>query len=163
MEVMQEALRREEASSRAMQEEQSGRLRQQESMSVARLEAEAKRSEQLTRDLEEARTRTNSAEERIKGLDEELRDLRDQLQVARLPSPETEADLRTLRSRVATLEAAEMKSTLRAKTIDSRYRVGDLVRCSIVLLQDRVSNHPAAERRGKDIRAYSDSDIASHS
>ncbi|TFK91494.1 hypothetical protein K466DRAFT_643900 [Polyporus arcularius HHB13444] len=126
MEVMQEALRREEASSRAMQEEQSGRLRQQESMSVARLEAEAKRSEQLTRDLEEARTRTNSAEERIKGLDEELRDLRDQLQVARLPSPETEADLRTLRSRVATLEAAEMKSTLRAKTIDSRYRVGDL-------------------------------------
>ncbi|RDX55571.1 hypothetical protein OH76DRAFT_1452530 [Lentinus brumalis] len=126
MEVMQEALRREEASSRAMQEEQSGRLRQQESMSVARLEAEAKRSAQLTRDLEEARSRTNSAEERIKGLDEELRDLRDQLQVARLPSPETEADLRTLRSRVATLEAAEMKSTLRAKTIDSRYRVGDL-------------------------------------
>ncbi|KAI0719599.1 hypothetical protein C8T65DRAFT_716396 [Cerioporus squamosus] len=126
MEVMQEALRREEASSRAMQEEQSDRLRQQESMSAARLEAEVKRSEQLVRDCEEARTRFSSSEERIKGLEEELRQLRDQLQVARLPSPETEAELRSLRTRVATLEAAEMKSTLRAKTIDARYRVGDL-------------------------------------
>ncbi|RPD81149.1 hypothetical protein L226DRAFT_542362 [Lentinus tigrinus ALCF2SS1-7] len=126
MDVMQEALRREEASARAIQNEHADRLRQQESMSNARLEAEAQRSEQLARDLEQARARSNSAEKRIEGLEDDLRDLRDQLRVALLPSPETETELRTLRGRVAALEAAEMKSTLRAKTIDARYRVGDL-------------------------------------
>lgn len=161
MNAMQETLRRQEASARALQEEHSDRLKQQETMAAARLEAEAQRSGQLVRDLEEARTRFQCAEECIKRQEEELRDLRDQLQVARLPSPETDAELRTLRTRVTTLEAAEMKSTLRAKTIDARYRVGDLVRCDTLSRCHCVTHH-IQERRGEGLCEYLDPHVTSH-
>ena len=128
MEVMDVALKRQEASLLTIQEEHADRLKQQESAFASRLETEEKRLQQLVEDLGEARSRTTSAEERGLSLDNEIRVLREQLHKARLPSPETEAELRTLRSRVVTLEAAEMKSILRAKTLDTRYRAGDLVR-----------------------------------
>ena len=64
-------------------------------------------------------------------------------------SPETEAELRTLRSQIATLESEQLRSTLRAKTIDSRYRSGDLVcatspcqtPCSLVAARTRKRSH----------------------
>ncbi|KAI0723262.1 hypothetical protein C8Q76DRAFT_646575 [Earliella scabrosa] len=126
MEMMQEGLKRQEASTMAMQEEHKDRLKQQDSSFAARLESEEQRFKQLAADLEDARAQSNSLHDRNKVLEDDIRDLRKQLQIAQLPSPETETELRTLRTRVAALEAAEMKSTLRAKTIDARYRIGDL-------------------------------------
>ncbi|KAI0750729.1 hypothetical protein C8Q80DRAFT_1153650 [Daedaleopsis nitida] len=126
MEVLNESIKRQEASTLSVQEEYKDRLKQQDLTSAARLEAEEKRLKQLTDDLDDARARYKSLEDRNKGLEDDIRDLRSQLQVAQLPSPEMEAELRTLRSRITTLEAVEMKSTLRAKTIDARYRIGDL-------------------------------------
>ncbi len=128
LDLVKEALKRQEASALVMQEEHRDRLNQQESTFNARLQSEQERSMRLSDDIERSRVRLSSSEERNKVFEDEIQDLRQQLQAAHLPSPEMEAQLRALRSRVTTLEAAEMKSTLRAKTIDARYRIGDLVR-----------------------------------
>ncbi|TBU32816.1 hypothetical protein BD311DRAFT_736552 [Dichomitus squalens] len=126
MDVMDVALKRQEASLSAIQEEHADRLKQQESTFASRLEMEEKRLQQLAEDLREARSRATSAEDRKLSLDNQIRALREQLHQVQLPCPETETELRRLRSLVATLEAAEMKNILRAKTLDARYRVGDL-------------------------------------
>ncbi|KAI1795189.1 hypothetical protein LXA43DRAFT_882234 [Ganoderma leucocontextum] len=126
MDVLDAALKRQEASMLVMQEEHADRLKQQGLAFSARLEIEDKRLAQLNDDLKEARSRFAVAEDLNKSLEDEIRGLREQLHQARLPSPDTEAELRRLRTRISTLEAAEVETIVRAKTLDGRYRVGDL-------------------------------------
>ncbi|PIL37108.1 hypothetical protein GSI_00800 [Ganoderma sinense ZZ0214-1] len=126
MDVLNASLKRQEASTLAMQEEHANRLKQQELAFAARLEIEDKRLVQLTNDLKDARSRIALADDRNQSLEVEIQGLREQLNQARLPSPESEAELGRLRTRISTLENAEMESIVRAKTLDARYRVGDL-------------------------------------
>ncbi len=131
MDVQDAALKRQEACMLIMQEDHIERLKQQELGHAARLEIEDKRLVQLTDDLKEARFRFALAEGRNKSLEDEIQGLREQLNQACLPSPETEAELRGLRTRILTLETAGMENIVRAKTLDARYRVGDLVSFSL--------------------------------
>ncbi|KAM5540465.1 hypothetical protein V8D89_005923 [Ganoderma adspersum] len=126
LDLLDAALKRQEASMRAMHGEHADRLKQQELAFAARLEVEDTRLVQLTDDLKEARSRFTLAEDRNGSLEDEIQKLREQLNQARLPSPDTETELRRLRIRISTLETAEMESIVRAKTLDARYRVGDL-------------------------------------
>lgn len=130
LDLLDAALKRQEASMRTMHGEHTDRLKQQELAFAARLQIEDTRFVQLTDDLKEARSRFALAETRNGSLEDEIQKLREQLNQARLPSPDTEAELRRLRVRISTLEATEMESIVRAKTLDARYRVGDLVRNS---------------------------------
>lgn len=125
--VLDAALKRQEASTAVMQEEYVDRLKQQELAFAAQLETQELCLAQLTDDLKEARSRFALAEDRNRTLEDEIQGLRGELHQARLPSPDTEAELQRLRIRTSTLEASEMASIVRAKTLDARYRVGDLV------------------------------------
>ncbi|KAI0650768.1 hypothetical protein C8Q79DRAFT_945109 [Trametes meyenii] len=126
IDVMDAALERQEQATRSLQQEHTDRLKEIGEAHATRLEQEEKHIRQLIDDLTDSRARTSSSESNVSRLEEELRDLRVQLKEAQLPPPQLEADLRTLRSRVTSLEASELKSALRAKTIESRYRTGDL-------------------------------------
>ncbi|KAI0638145.1 hypothetical protein C8Q77DRAFT_1048544 [Trametes polyzona] len=126
IDVMSTALERHEKTLQMVHEEHVDRLKELNAVHTDRLLQEEKRVKELAGDLADAKTRIASSEVHVSRLEDGISDLRRQLEEARLPSPETEAELRTLRSQVATLEAADMRNTVRAKTIESRYRTGDL-------------------------------------
>ncbi|EIW62000.1 uncharacterized protein TRAVEDRAFT_44832 [Trametes versicolor FP-101664 SS1] len=126
IDVMNAALKRHERTLQVMQEEHADRLKEQSASHVERLHQEEKHLQQLVDNLADSRARIESSEGNVRRLEGEIVGLRLELKEAQLPSPETEAELRTLRSRVSTLEGAEMMNTVRAKTIESRYRTGDL-------------------------------------
>ena len=145
MNEMSASIQRQDAAFALMKDEYNDRLNQQ----AEALKYGQDCLKQLTDDRNEAQARCTAAENQIKSLEDESRDLRVQLQAAHLPSPETEAELRTLRSQIATLESEQLRSTLRARTIDSRYRSGDLVcatppcqtPCSLVAARTRKRSH----------------------
>ncbi|OJT04146.1 hypothetical protein TRAPUB_5191 [Trametes pubescens] len=126
IDVMNAALKRHERTLQVMQEEHADRLKEQAASHAERLQQEEKHLQQLVDNLADSRARIDSSEGNVRRLEGEIIGLRLELKKAQLPSPETEAELRTLRSRVSTLEGVEMMNTVRAKTIESRYRTGDL-------------------------------------
>ncbi|KAL7282377.1 hypothetical protein ACG7TL_003847 [Trametes sanguinea] len=126
IEVLETAVKRQEVALQALKEEHATHLRELDAAHAARASEQDKHTQQLINELADCRLRINSAEEYASRTEVELREMRSQLTAAQVPSPEVEAELRDLRSQVTALEATDMKKTLRAKTIESRYRTGDL-------------------------------------
>ncbi|KAI9063290.1 hypothetical protein FKP32DRAFT_744668 [Trametes sanguinea] len=126
MDILEAALKRQEDALQALKEEHATHLRELDAVHVARAAEQDKHTQQLISELTDCRLRINPAEEYANRTEAELREMRSQLTAAQMPSPELEAELRDLRSQVTALESTDMKNTLRAKTIESRYRTGDL-------------------------------------
>ncbi|CDO71265.1 hypothetical protein BN946_scf184908.g22 [Trametes cinnabarina] len=126
IDLLETALKREETALQVLREEHSAHLQELDAAHAARAKEQDKNAQQLISELTDSRNRIKSSEDFVQQREAELRDLRNQLAVAQLPSPETEAELRDLRAQLTALEAADMRNTLRAKTIESRYRTGDL-------------------------------------
>ncbi|KAI0771580.1 hypothetical protein BD413DRAFT_475623 [Trametes elegans] len=124
--VLETALKGQEAAIKALQDDNTNRLTELNAAHAQRLEQEGKHLQRLTDDLTDSRARIVASETRAARLDEDVRDLYRQLKEAQLPSPEVDAEMRSLRSEVTRLEGAEMQNILRTKTIESRYRTGDL-------------------------------------
>ncbi|KAI0375592.1 hypothetical protein BV20DRAFT_1047883 [Pilatotrama ljubarskyi] len=123
---MTTAVKRQEQTFEILRGEHADRIKELGEMHETRLKQEEKHIQELTENLVDARGRISSSEANCTRLEDEICDLRSQLREAQLPSPDAEAELRALRTRVATLEATDMRNTLRARTIESRYRTGDL-------------------------------------
>ncbi|KAI9001055.1 hypothetical protein BD414DRAFT_405053 [Trametes punicea] len=124
--LMDAALKRHDAAVQVLQEEHAEHTKALNVAHAAYVEQQDKHAQKLSDDLAESRLRVSSLEAIASRKEDEIRDLRIQLREAQTSSPEVETELRTLRSQIALLEAADMKNTLRAKTIESRYRAGDL-------------------------------------
>ena len=123
----EKALERQQIALEILQGDHAARLKELDVAHAALLAAKEKQIQQLKDDLVNSRDRIGVCEATAARLEDDIRELRKRLADAQKPSPEDEAELRSLRTRVAVLEAEGMKNTLRAKTIESRYRTGDLV------------------------------------
>ncbi|KAL6309669.1 hypothetical protein BKA93DRAFT_821394 [Sparassis latifolia] len=123
---LSEHLKRQEEASLALKTEHAGQLKHQDEMFRMRLEAEEKRAGRAERELDTSQVLTESLREKLSGHADEIHCLREELKKAKLPSPAHEAELKTLRSEIDALQTAKEKLLERAKTIDIRYRKGDL-------------------------------------
>ena len=140
-----------EAASTLLEEEHSQQLQQQQSMFADRLSESEDRVKQLARSLDESHGRATTAEALSKALNEQLHQLQAQLQVAQQPSLEAEAELCTLKSRVAVLEDERQSSALRARTIESRYHAGDLVRRPRIRAHRSTDLPLSLDERGENV------------
>ena len=137
------AFKQQDAILSALKKEHTDSLARHESSFAERLAVEKARIKELTDDLGEARSRFATAEDRNKILEDEVRGLRSHNQMTQTPSsPSIESAVHSLKSQIASLEASELKSTLRAKTIEARYRTGDLVRSSYPIGVGSYTHYP---------------------
>ncbi|OBZ70439.1 hypothetical protein A0H81_09981 [Grifola frondosa] len=102
------------------------RLKHQDETYRQRWRRKTSMRNKLEDDLLTARSQLQSLEKQLSAAALEARGLREQLQEARLPSPAHEHEVRSLRSQIQAFEAGERLHSERAKTIEARYRAGDL-------------------------------------
>lgn len=81
--------------------------------------------------LENARSTVKSLEEEVSTSRQELLVARDEIQLAKLPSPAHKEAIDSLNAEIMALREEKTELVLRARSIDSRYRTGDLVRFSM--------------------------------
>lgn len=89
------------------------------------------RVEDAHKTLEDARSTVKSLEEEVSASRQELSAVRGELQQAKLPSPAHKEAIDTLNSEITALREENTELVLRARSIDSRYRTGNLVRCAL--------------------------------
>ncbi|KAI0091997.1 hypothetical protein BDY19DRAFT_573185 [Irpex rosettiformis] len=84
------------------------------------------RVEDAHKTIEDARSKVKSLEEELSFSRQELSAVRDDLQQAKLPSPAHKEAIDALSSEIMALREEKTEMVLRARSIDSRYRTGDL-------------------------------------
>lgn len=112
----------------AMKELYEGRMKDQAETCSARIEAEAKRAGRIEDELELARASAQALQDKLSVSLNEAQSLREQLNQAKLPSPLHMDEVNSLKSALRILEAEKHRLLERAKTVEIRYRQGDLVR-----------------------------------
>lgn len=125
-----------------VREELADRLKKQEALYLSRAQADEMFRKQLQGDITQSRTQIGVQQEKITADDEEIHQLRAQLDEARQPSAEHREELRALRTQISLLEAAKGQSELRARTIEARYGTGDLVSRSTMVLSSPRDSFP---------------------
>ncbi|GJE84222.1 hypothetical protein PsYK624_002980 [Phanerochaete sordida] len=103
-----------------------GRVKKQENNNRMHLELAEKRAGDLQSALDESRASVKSLEEQIASGKQEILAVRDELRDARLPDPAHKEALDALASQVTALRLENTELVLRARSIDARYRTGDL-------------------------------------
>lgn len=109
------------------------------------LELSEKRVDEVHVALEDARTVAKSHEEQVASSKQETLTLREELREARLPSPAHKETLDALTAQITALRLENTELVLRARSIDSRYRTGDLVSPLTVPWSNFVLNHVCPE------------------
>ncbi|EKM59216.1 uncharacterized protein PHACADRAFT_169695 [Phanerochaete carnosa HHB-10118-sp] len=103
-----------------------GRVAKQEDNSRVQLELAEKRIGDVQSALDQARASVKSFEEQIASGKQEIFTLRQELREARLPDPAHKDAIDTLTGQISALRLENTELVLRARSIDARYRTGDL-------------------------------------
>lgn len=106
------------------------RFKNQEELYRSRVDAEEERASRAEYDLATSRAMVQTLQENLTAITAEGQTLREQLSNSSLPDLTALEEAAALRHRVQILEAERNGLLERAKTIDVRYKQGDLVRTS---------------------------------
>lgn len=93
---------------------------------------EEKRFDDAQRALEDGRAVMKSLEDQLSSSKQDILTLREELREGKLPSPAHKEAVDALSAQITALRLDNTELVLRARTIDARYRAGDLVRISAV-------------------------------
>ena len=96
------------------------------------LELAEKRVSDAHAALQDARAAIKNNEEQVAFAKQEILTLREELREARLPSPAHKEAVDALTAQITALRLENTELVLRARSIDSRYRAGDLVSYLVV-------------------------------
>lgn len=154
------AMKRQEEAAVALKTDYESKLKHQEDMYTAKFEAEERRAHRAECDLEVSRSLTESLREKLAATSAQAQDLREQLQELKSTLTVHKEETDAFKSQIKTLEGEKHSSSERAKTIDSRYRKGDLVSIISTLRGMRLMD--PKDRRREGIYQYSYSDITSN-
>ncbi|KAH9938195.1 uncharacterized protein B0H18DRAFT_1112374 [Fomitopsis serialis] len=102
------------------------RLKKQEELHRSREDAEEKRASRAEYDLAASRVMVQSLQEKLDLTTTEAQSIRERLNEALLPDPTLTMEVTALKLHIQNLEAERHKHLERAKTIDIRYKRGDL-------------------------------------
>ena len=91
------------------------------------LELAEKRVDEMHIALEDARATVRGHEEQVASAKQEMQTLREELREAMRPSPVHKEAVDALTAQITALRLENTELVLRARSIDSRYRTGDLV------------------------------------
>lgn len=103
------------------------RMAKQDDSNRVQLELAERRVSDVQSALDDARASLRSLEEQIASAKQEMLDLRDELREARLPDPGYKEAVDALTAQITALRLENTELVLRARSIDARYRTGDLV------------------------------------
>lgn len=119
---------------RAMQEAGSSvkaqyedKLVAQEEMFQIQLASGQQRIDDAQKALEDTRSMLKGLEEQVAAGRQDIVALKEELREAKLPSPARKEAIDALQAETAALRTDNTELVLRARSIDARYRVGDLV------------------------------------
>lgn len=107
-------------------------VKSQEELYRSRVDAEEKRASRTEHDLAASRAMVETLQETIAAITAEKQTLRERLDVSLLPDPTVLEETTSLRRRIQMLETDRSDLLERSKTIDVRYKQGDLVRASFL-------------------------------
>lgn len=116
-----------EAELSASTKEYEEKFKTQEELSRGRMDAEEKRASRAEYDLAASRAMVQTLQDNLAAVTAEGQTLREQLSNTLIPDPKMLEEAAALRHRVQVLEAERSNLLDRAKTIDVRYKQGDLV------------------------------------
>ncbi|KAH9951625.1 hypothetical protein B0H21DRAFT_684427 [Amylocystis lapponica] len=119
--------KRKEDTAEALKTEYEDKLVRQDAKFTSRLDTEEKRAGRVQHDLDVSRAQIQELQEKIFAGVSEIQDLRDKWKEAKSLTTLRQAEVDTLKSQIQVLETAREQSLQRVKTIDVRYRTGDLV------------------------------------
>ncbi|TFY56360.1 hypothetical protein EVJ58_g7693 [Rhodofomes roseus] len=102
------------------------KLKSKEDRHRSQLDAQQTRANGAEQDLAASRALLQSLQENLDSASSEAQNLREQLSQALLPDPTHGEEINALKHRIQNLEAEQHKLLERAKTIDVRYKRGDL-------------------------------------
>jgi peptidoglycan hydrolase CwlO-like protein len=145
-----------------LEAEYEGKLNKHEEVHSMQLDLAQQRNEDAHKALEDARATVKSLEEQVSTHRQEALTLRDELREAKLPSAAHTEAIDTLTAQITAFREEKTELILRARSIDSRYRTGDLVSCFLKLIaQANPSQFPRLIERGREsFHRHSDSDLA---
>ncbi|KAI0347245.1 hypothetical protein BDW22DRAFT_510605 [Trametopsis cervina] len=123
------AMRVAHESGTALKAEYEDKLTRQEEAHRLQLELGQHRIEDAQRALEDTRSTIKSLEEQASVSRDDITALRNELREAKLPSPAHKEAIDALTSQTSALRQENTELVLRARSIDARYRTGDLA-CS---------------------------------
>lgn len=103
------------------------KLSTQEEVYRLQLASGQQRVDDSQKALEDARLRIKGLEQQVETSKQDITALREELREAKLPSPVHKEALDALAAELTALRADNTELVLRARTIDARYRTGDLV------------------------------------
>lgn len=134
-----------------MEAEYEGKLTKQEEAHCMQLDLARQRNEDAHKALEDARAAVKSLEEQVSAGRQEVLILRDELREAKLPSAAHKEAIDTLTMQITAFREEKTELVLRARSIDSRYRTGDLVFWLYPFnVQAHLSRFPRLTERGRE-------------
>ena len=132
---LEEAARLQEQCVVVLRTEYEARIKTQEEAWQRQLATAENRYHDATKALEGAQAVAKDLNAQLMSGTEEIASLRKELHQATLPSPAHKEEVEMLNTQVAALRSQITGLTLRARNIDERYRVGDLV-CLLTSIED---------------------------